>query len=241
MTASRPGRGYTCPRAPGAHLSPVRRTADLEPLCSAIASSDDKGGAPPASGRRVSFRDVHRSSAGRIRGWISSAGVPARDVDDVAQNVFAGVVRRLHTLDPTRPSEPWLKVISLRAARDHLELAFRRHEVPFGLGDAWTTEEADPEEHLTLEELRRLIRDILETLSRPYRAVLVMHHCNDVPMADVAAALGIPLATAYTRLRHARADFEAAWTRRMRRDEHAAARSIATNPCPILGRRFVRP
>jgi RNA polymerase sigma-70 factor (ECF subfamily) len=49
----------------------------------------------------------------------------------------------------------------------------------------------------------------LETIPLPRRAVLVMHELDEVPMRQVAAALSIPLFTAYSRLRMARKELEA--------------------------------
>jgi len=50
----------------------------------------------------------------------------------------------------------------------------------------------------------------LEELDLDRRAVFVMHDIDGHVMPDIAAALGVPLNTAYSRLRLARADFAAA-------------------------------
>ena len=50
----------------------------------------------------------------------------------------------------------------------------------------------------------------LERIPLRRRAVLVMHDLDDIPVADVAAVLGIPLFTAYSRLRKARRELEVA-------------------------------
>ena len=48
--------------------------------------------------------------------------------------------------------------------------------------------------------------EALETLDLERRAVIVMHDWDGEPMPEVARALGIPLNTAYSRLRLARQD-----------------------------------
>jgi RNA polymerase sigma-70 factor (ECF subfamily) len=50
----------------------------------------------------------------------------------------------------------------------------------------------------------------LERIPLRRRAVLVMHDLDDISVADVAAVLGIPLFTAYSRLRKARRELEVA-------------------------------
>ena len=56
----------------------------------------------------------------------------------------------------------------------------------------------------------------LERIPLPRRAVLVMHDLDDVPVAEVASVLGIPLFTAYSRLRKARRELEVAVRRMLR-------------------------
>ena len=50
----------------------------------------------------------------------------------------------------------------------------------------------------------------LERIPLRRRAVLVMHDLEEVPMAQIAVTLSIPLFTAYSRLRKARTELEAA-------------------------------
>jgi RNA polymerase sigma-70 factor (ECF subfamily) len=45
------------------------------------------------------------------------------------------------------------------------------------------------------------------------RAVLIMHEVDEVAMRDIANQLGIPLFTAYSRLRKARRELDAALAR----------------------------
>jgi RNA polymerase sigma-70 factor (ECF subfamily) len=53
----------------------------------------------------------------------------------------------------------------------------------------------------------------LDTLDLDRRAVFVLHELDELSMPEIAAALSIPLNTAYSRLRLARADL-AAWLER---------------------------
>jgi RNA polymerase sigma-70 factor (ECF subfamily) len=57
----------------------------------------------------------------------------------------------------------------------------------------------------------------LERIPLPRRAVLVMRDLDDIPVDEIAAALAIPLFTAYSRLRKARRELETG-VRRMRKE-----------------------
>jgi RNA polymerase sigma-70 factor (ECF subfamily) len=54
---------------------------------------------------------------------------------------------------------------------------------------------------------------VLDKLDLDRRAVLVMHDLEGQTVPEIAAALGVPVATAYSRLRLAREDVAAALKR----------------------------
>ena len=56
-------------------------------------------------------------------------------------------------------------------------------------------------------ELRALIATALESIDMVRRGVFILHELDARPMAEIADALGIPLNTAYSRLRVAREEF----------------------------------
>ena len=66
---------------------------------------------------------------------------------------------------------------------------------------------------LELSEARRLLMRALAAVPMDRRAVLVMHEVDDMPMRDIAEQLEIPLFTAYSRLRKARKELDAALVR----------------------------
>ena len=90
------------------------------------------------------------------------------------------------------------------------ELAFASLEIRDG--------GAGPDEALQAKQARATVMRALERVPLRRRAVLVMHDLEEVPTAEVAAALSIPLFTAYSRLRKARKELEAALRRIAPRD-----------------------
>ena len=133
--------------------------------------------------------------------------MPARDADDVAQEVFSVALRRIEDLDATRSARPWLFVVAMQLAANYRNLA--RHRVE-PLSSPPTAEPAtdggDVEAALVAGEEQRLARELIGRLRPKLRAVLVMHDLEERPIAEIAAALGILPKTAYARLKHARDD-----------------------------------
>jgi RNA polymerase sigma-70 factor, ECF subfamily len=71
-------------------------------------------------------------------------------------------------------------------------------------------------------EQRAIVRRALEAMDIEARALLVAHHVDGVAVPEIAEALGIPINTAYSRLRLARAKLAAATTQLTRKEYHRA-------------------
>ncbi len=134
-------------------------------------------------------------------------GVAPADLEDVAHDVFVAVHRQLPQYDPVRPLRPWLFAFAYRMAKDHRALARHRHESPAPIEQA-----ADPaataDERLDAKRLRELLLRVLAELDFDKRSIVVMHDVEGMPVPAIAALLGVPVNTAYSRLRLARAEFE---------------------------------
>ena len=136
-------------------------------------------------------------------------GVDPEDVEDLAQEVFLVLRCIWHEYDPTRALKPYLFGIAFRVASSHLRKHWR--EVPFG-----NVEGQDrapyPDEVIAANQARAVVLTALERIPLERRAVLIMHDLDEVPVKAVAAALSIPLFTAYSRLRKARRELKAVVT-----------------------------
>jgi RNA polymerase sigma-70 factor (ECF subfamily) len=132
-------------------------------------------------------------------------GVADREAEDLAQEVFVVVHRRLHTYDPERPVRPWLFGIAFNVARDWRKRASTRYET---LTDAPDDPNTDP--GIRAVEAAQLVHRALRQIPEMRRPVFVLYELDKVPMPVVAEALSIPVDTAYSRLRVARTEFRAA-------------------------------
>ena len=143
-------------------------------------------------------------------------GIRESDLEDLSHEVFIKVHGRLADYDATRPMRPWLFGFAYRVAADHRRLARHRLEV-LGAPVEAVDPVRPPDERIEADEDRALVDAALAELDFDRRAVLVLHDVEDVPVPAIAAELGIPVNTAYSRLRLARGDLAAAVTRLRRR------------------------
>jgi RNA polymerase sigma-70 factor (ECF subfamily) len=134
-------------------------------------------------------------------------GVPTADIEDVAHDVFVAVYRHVAQYDATRPLRPWLFTFAYRTAKDHRALARHRHETAGPIEHVH-----DPalraDDQLDAERLRDLLLRVLGELDFDKRSIVVMHDVEGMPVPAIAELLGVPVNTAYSRLRLARAEFE---------------------------------
>src|SRR5262245_1474846 len=138
---------------------------------------------------------------------LQRLGAGAREVEDLAQEVFMVLHRNWPTMDTTRPLRPYLFGVAFRVVCAH---GWRRkREMPYAGIDARDTGNT-PEGQLQNKESVALLMAALARVPLPRRAVLVMHELDGVPIADVARRLSISRFGAYARLRKAHKELAAA-------------------------------
>ena len=159
------------------------------------------------------FERIFQTELGYVWKTLERLGVPARDLEDVAHDVFVAVYRHLDRYDADRPIRPWLCGFAYRTAADYRRLARHRYE---RMGDGTELPGASTPSAQTRLEARDLALRALQEVALERRVVLVMHDIDGHAMPDIASELGIPLNTAYSRLRLARGEFRAAAERLQR-------------------------
>lgn len=137
-------------------------------------------------------------------------GVRDEDLEDVLHEVFLVLYRKWDSYDPARPLKPYLFGIAYRVAVGHFRR--NRRELAQVSSDELDIESSapQPDQALQAARTRALVARALARIPLRRRAVLVMHDIEEVPMREIAASLSIPLFTAYSRLRKARKELEAA-------------------------------
>ncbi len=158
------------------------------------------------------FEDLYEQNLDYVWTSLRRLGVAPAHLEDLVHDVFLVAWRKLGEYDPRRPIKPWLFGISFRIASDFRgRLSVRREassldDCGLELADA----QPGPEARVYEQQLRGLVQRLLATLPLERRAIFVLHELDGLAMPEIADALDVPLNTAYSRLRLARRDFQAA-------------------------------
>ena len=132
-------------------------------------------------------------------------GVREADIDDVCQEVFVVVHRKLPEFEPRASIKSWLYGISIRAAAAHRRKAPVRREVPTESPEEGAAAHGGPEASLESRETLAMLDRALDALDSDKREVFVLYEVEELTMSEVAQIVGCPLQTAYSRHSAARA------------------------------------
>jgi RNA polymerase sigma-70 factor (ECF subfamily) len=129
------------------------------------------------------------------------------DARDAAQETFVAAWRELPRLRETDRFEAWLQRVAVNAARMTLRARGRRRvrEIP-------SSQVAALASHAAIDNRSdaSLLDSAMRELPIEQRTILVLHHLEGRPLAEIAGLLEIPVGTAKSRLFHARRTLETA-------------------------------
>jgi RNA polymerase sigma-70 factor (ECF subfamily) len=165
------------------------------------------------------FSELYRENVAFVWRSLRRLGVRERDVDDVCQEVFVIVHRKLWTFGTNATMRTWLFGIARRVAADHRKRAHVRRETPAAPSELDVSQGSTPDgsDAIELRRARAVLDEILDELDEAKRAVFVLFELEEMPMSEVAKAVECPLQTAYSRLAAARKQVESAVLRRQLR------------------------
>jgi RNA polymerase sigma-70 factor (ECF subfamily) len=134
------------------------------------------------------------------------------EIEDLAQETFLKVYRRLSSFQRQSSFYTWLYRIAVNTILDSLKRRGRSpvqavedlEAVPVPSSSAVQS----PSATLEREELARITHDVLEQLPEIFRTVLVLREYEDMAYQDIADLLGISIGTVESRLFRARARFK---------------------------------
>lgn len=150
------------------------------------------------------FDEVFEAYASFVVRSARYLGVREADLDDVVQEVFLVVHRRLGELESPAALRTWIYSICLRIVANYRRGQRRKREEPAAdVPEGIDTE--TPSDLLERQRAREAVLRALEGLDDDKRDVFVLFELEELPMNEVSALLGCPLKTAYSRLYAARA------------------------------------
>ena len=155
--------------------------------------------------------------------WTSARrlGVGTEAIDDLVQEVFIVIHAKLSTLRQPESLRSWIYGIVRRTVSSHRRSGGRDEGIFLVPAEesSLPAREPSPLEVAEQSSQLELLSSLLAGLSDVKREVFVLAELEEMSVPEIAAALEIPLNTAYSRLRHARQEFETALARRMAADK----------------------
>jgi RNA polymerase sigma-70 factor, ECF subfamily len=170
-----------------------------------------------ARGQALDFTGVYDEHFPFVWRSLRRLGVPERLLDDAAQDVFIVVHRQLAGFEGRSTLRSWLFGVARRVAHDHRRRIGRKErteELPEGVADPRAP---SPAAQVERAQALRTLHEILDALDDDKREVFVLAELEQMTVPEIADAIGANVNTIYSRLRAARAAFEAAVARRRAR------------------------
>jgi RNA polymerase sigma factor (sigma-70 family) len=126
------------------------------------------------------------------------------DAEDLLQEVLAAAYRNRDTVSSEASFKPWILSIARNKCNDYFRAKAKRMEIPL---------ESLDETALTVGlhgvTAKTVVSETLKALGDTDRQILYLSYFKDLPQAEIAARLGIPVGTVKSRLFHAKQQFKA--------------------------------
>jgi RNA polymerase sigma-70 factor (ECF subfamily) len=154
------------------------------------------------------FDDVYEAHFAFVWRNVLNRGVPSSAVDDVVQEVFVVVHRKLAGFEGRSSVRTWLAGIVRRVVSDHVR---KRGNAPVGdelLENDSVSSARGPAEELDAKAAARVLDELLARMPEAQREVFILHEIEQMTGREIAEAVGANENTVHTRLRAARRIFE---------------------------------
>jgi RNA polymerase sigma-70 factor (ECF subfamily) len=177
------------------------------------------------------FDAVYQAHAQDVARWAARLGGPGADVEDITQEVFLVVNRRLAEFRNQSQLSTWLFSITAKVTANERRRRRRRRWwlrlVP-GIDDEIASTLDTPVEHLEKRERRAQFYAALDALAERQRQALVLFELEGLSVAEIAQLMELRPGNVRVLLHRARAAF----LQRMTERELREALSLCESPQP---------
>lgn len=162
-----------------------------------------------------SFAEVYRQYFDFVWSLVRRFGVEPEAMDDVVQEIFFVIHAKLDTLENPAALRSWVYGVVRRSVSSYRRARRTRMGIGIAVGlDAdLVADVPTPLEQTETNADLKLLGSLLAELDESKREVFAMVELDELGVPEVAEVLGIPLNTAYSRLRAARQAFASALAR----------------------------
>ncbi|BBK34393.1 RNA polymerase sigma-70 factor (ECF subfamily) [Stella humosa] len=170
-----------------------------------------------AAGDRLALRRIHERFQRPLVGYLLRFVRDHAVAEELAAEVMVGVWRQAARYEGRSSLETWVFGIAHNKAVSWLRK--RREEgMPEGAAEALVDERADPEAEAEASSVTDMMTRLIARLSAEQQAALQLTYYQEMPLEQVASAMGCPVNTVKTRIYYARQHLK-----RMLADEGIAA------------------
>jgi RNA polymerase sigma-70 factor (ECF subfamily) len=192
-------------------------------LLSSAEAMAASSGAQAAVGLGMDFRSFYDAWFDDVARWVRALGGLDADREDIVQEVFLVVRRRLRHFDGANAAG-WLYQITRRQVRDFrrrtwVKHIFNRRRVDDL--DALPNATGEPAAALEAKEKQRILYGLLAKIPEDRRCAFVLFEIEGLSGEEIARIQGVPLNTVWSRLYHARREFFALAARYQAREKDA--------------------
>lgn len=164
---------------------------------------------PPESTHGPGFSQVYAQHFDFVWRAVRGLGVNPANIDDVVQEVFLIVHRKLEALENPDALRSWLFGIARRVCKDHRRSAARRGPHVELDQQRDVNPAQDPQAQAVGRQALRLVENYVDRLDDDNRALFFLALVEGLPIADAAKALNLNANTTYSRVRALRHDLQA--------------------------------
>jgi RNA polymerase sigma-70 factor (ECF subfamily) len=162
---------------------------------------------------RPTFEHVYADTFPAVWRTARRLGVVSDSLDDVVQEVYVHVYRRLHQFEGRCSVKTWVFGILVRVVNNYRRTRRRKgagHATASVVGDPDLVVDsgADPLEQASRNQAGRIVHQLLAKLDEDKAAVFVLAEIEGLTVPEIAEAIDVNVNTVYSRLRTARKDFE---------------------------------
>lgn len=151
------------------------------------------------------IEQLYRQWAAPVRRWASHLGGPAVDPDDIVQQVFLQVQRRVDSLQDPQLLRPWL----FKVTQNEVRQARRREKWRRFFGQSDAVEEAPAAAPSDVDRLHasQTVHAVLSRLSEKDRTLIALFELEGLAGAEIAKLTGVKESAVWVQLHRARARF----------------------------------
>ena len=178
--------------------------------------------ADPVVGQALTFEGVYRDHVQTVARWVARLAGRGADVEDLTQEVFVIVDRRLREFRGDSAVATWLFRIAANVAANDRR---RRARVPWWKPTRLAVERTlpapgdTPLERLERRERQSMFYAALDRLREDHRRLLVLFELEQLSTSEIAPMLGRTEGNVRVLLHRARAAFLKSLLRERKRDE----------------------